>query len=328
MKVLCTLKEKTKLLAFFYCLGGTWSASAQTDGRAEWYHAGYEMGLQAEKIAGAFGSAVKDVKIQLPMVLQILGASASEISSVDMKVIEEGWVDGANFSLPAMEVPTGPASNLLPLKLRKARSGSSLAGVFDVASISKWKKAVVLLKTKKGHGTGFFIAPGKILTNQHVIDEVGVGEAITVLIEDDREVSGKVFARSEDKDLALVSVDESDHEILKLGDSDEAQVGGSLGLFGYPILDTLSISFNPGTISTVDVAQTSSFGLHKVIKVDISANPGNSGGPLVDVDGKVIAVLTSGFDHITDSQGFTFGVVINEARGLIADHAPEVFRKR
>jgi S1-C subfamily serine protease len=328
MNITATQKEKTRYLVSFCCLVATWSASAQTEGRAEWYHAGYEMGLQAGEIAAAFGPSVKDVKLQLPMVLQLLGAPASEISSVDMKVIEQGWIDGAEGSAPAIEVPTGPTSNLLPLKLRKARSGSTLAGVFEVGSINKWKKAVVMLKTKKGHGTGFFIAPGKILTNRHVIEEVEVGEAIKVLIEDDREVSGKVFARSEDKDLALISVDESNHAVLNLGDSDEAQVGSSLGLFGYPILDTLSISFNQGTISTVGVKQKGSYGVENVIKVDISANPGNSGGPLVDVDGKVIAVLTSGYDHITDSQGFTFGVVINEARGLIADHAPEVFSQK
>ena len=297
---------------------------------AEWYALGYEIGAQARPIQKAFPEKRWDAIAQIPVILDLLGAPGTTVGALETSALHAGWTDALAGTPPAKTPPENLLASSLPPSLQRAslRSTTATAKTFQPNSLETWAKAVVRIKTKSGHGSGFFITKDLILTNRHVVDDVGVGEEILVRIEDSREVLATVFARAEKKDLALVRATTIvPHETLRIGNSDKARLGSPLALFGYPIEDHLPISINQGSIASLGVIyESEQFGLMNMIKLDVTTNPGNSGGPLVGLDGKVLAVHCIGYKKSEGADRMNFAIAINDAAQLLQDHAPEVYR--
>jgi len=152
-----------------------------------------------------------------------------------------------------------------------------------------------------GFGTGFvYDTEGHIITNDHVVQDAN---SVEVDFPSGLKTTGSVVATDPDSDLAVVKVDVAANQLvpLTLGNSDQVQIGESVVAIGNPVGDNgevLSNTMTAGIVSalgrTMDsLHQTSSgdfFSTVGMIQTDATLNPGNSGGPLLDLNGNVIGI--------------------------------------
>jgi putative serine protease PepD len=157
------------------------------------------------------------------------------------------------------------------------------------------KDAVVYISAQTGQGTatgsGFVISTdGKIITNEHVVDGA---TSVTVKIgTDGKEQTAQVLGADASKDLALLKVDTGSTKLhaLSFGDSSNLQVGDNVYAIGNPY--GLDHTLTSGIVSALnrDIQAPSGATIPGAIQTDAALNPGNSGGALLDADGKVVGV--------------------------------------
>jgi serine protease Do len=173
---------------------------------------------------------------------------------------------------------------------------------------------VVFLSRGDSFGSGFFVAPRQILTNAHV---VGKKDRVLVVLHDGRKVEGRVLELGKnDLDLALVEVPVTWIRPLPLS-SASLRIGGWVA----------SVSHGYGGIWTFTTGMVSNIypidGERPVFQTQIPLNPGSSGGPVFDREGRVVGVVTAG---IEEAQGINFAIrsdVAFEALSLLAAVDPE-----
>lgn len=171
---------------------------------------------------------------------------------------------------------------------------------------------LVYIETSTGSGSGFIVdVDGLVVTNAHVVERF---ESVDVALADGSQYKGNVLGLDEVADLALVRLQSSDQfEVMRLGNSDDTQVGDDVIALGFPLLYELGSSptVTRGIISSKRVAN----GVEE-LQTDAAINPGNSGGPLVDRHGSVIGVnyaeLALSDGSPVDNIGFS--VAINELK--------------
>lgn len=161
-------------------------------------------------------------------------------------------------------------------------------------------------QVQRGIGSGFIIsADGYVLTNAHVVD--GADE-VYVTLTDKREFKAKVLGADARTDVALLKIDGGNLPRLTMGDSSKIRVGEWVIAIGSPF--NLENTVTAGIIS----AKSRDTGDYlALIQSDVAVNPGNSGGPLINMRGEVIginsqiATLSGGYN------GISFAVPIDEA---------------
>jgi serine protease Do len=160
-------------------------------------------------------------------------------------------------------------------------------------------------------GSGFIIdAEGHVLTNAHVIDDANV---ISVQLDDGREVPARLVGQEKRIDLAVLDIDVEGLQPLPLGDSATVRVGDYVIAVGNAL--GLSNTVTAGIVSAVGREVTSEVpGYADFIQTDASINQGNSGGPLVDLDGRVIGINTM---VSAEGQGIGFAVPINMVKQVL-----------
>jgi serine protease Do len=144
--------------------------------------------------------------------------------------------------------------------------------------------SIVQIRTPSGRGSGFLLdSSGLIMTNHHV---VGSAFSVKVKLYDGSLVTGRVLRRDALTDAALVKLDEVNEVTgLPICDSDQVRVGQSVIAIGNPL--SFSNSVTQGIVSGFRRNATRS-----LIQTDTAVNPGNSGGPLLNREGKVIGIVT------------------------------------
>jgi serine protease Do len=163
-----------------------------------------------------------------------------------------------------------------------------------------------------GQGSGFVIdKQGHIVTNFHVID--GARE-IEVLLGDGRRVLAKLIGQDRETDLALLKVEADGLIPAEWGQSDEAEVGSFVWAVGSPF--GLQRSVTSGIISGKHRTGMSRSPYQDFLQTDAAVNPGNSGGPLVNDQGRVIGINTA---IVGDAyQGICFAIPSQIAQQIIA----------
>jgi len=160
-------------------------------------------------------------------------------------------------------------------------------------------------------GSGIILTPdGYILTNQHVIEQAA---EIEVHLMDDRKFLAKVVGKDARTDLALLKVDAAGLPVLPLGDSDKLEVGELVLAIGNPF--GLEHSVSLGIVSRKGRALGSAGTFTDYIQTDASVNPGNSGGPLLNLRGEVIGVNTA----VIPNRQVAFAIPINLAKSLLPE---------
>lgn len=161
-------------------------------------------------------------------------------------------------------------------------------------------------RVERAQGTGFIISSdGYIFTNNHM---VGGAEKIEIELSDGRTFKAETIGADETTDIAVVKIDAKDLPHLELADSDELEVGEWVLAIGNPL--GLSHTVTAGIVSAKGRGQLGLAGIENFIQTDAAINFGNSGGPLLDLDGKVVGMNTA-IVGASGNIGIGFAIPIN-----------------
>ena len=162
-------------------------------------------------------------------------------------------------------------------------------------------------------GAGFLIDPsGVVITNYHVVADAG---EVAVILQNGDRLPAEVLGVDERADLAALKVDTDDNlPFLRWGDSDTADVGDWSLAIGNPfgLGSTLTLGIISGRARNINAGPYVDF-----IQTDASINRGNSGGPLLNLDGEVIGINTAIFSPNGASIGIGFAIPSNVARPIV-----------
>ncbi len=158
----------------------------------------------------------------------------------------------------------------------------------------------------RGLGSGFIIsADGYVMTNHHVVEG---SEQIIVTLADKREFSAKLIGSDQRTDVALLKVDASGLPAARIGDSNRLRVGEWVIAIGSPF--GLENTVTAGIVSA-KARETGEF--LPFIQTDVAVNPGNSGGPLINMRGEVVGINSQIFTTSGAFAGISFAIPIDEA---------------
>jgi len=159
-------------------------------------------------------------------------------------------------------------------------------------------------------GSGFIVDKrGYIMTNSHVVDDA---VRITIKLDSGEEFIARVIGTDELTDLAVLKIDAGrDLPFVKLGDSNQSQVGDWVLAIGSPFGLTRTVT--AGIISQTRREMPYATPFQKFIQTDAAINRGNSGGPLVNMDGEVIGVNSQIATSTGDFNGVGFALPASEA---------------
>jgi serine protease Do len=163
--------------------------------------------------------------------------------------------------------------------------------------------AVVFILCGDHFGSGFFVTrDGLVLTNAHVVEGK---PKVEVVLRDGRRLPGTVVEKAADRiDLALVQVAVSDAAVPPRATLAEVRIGSWVGAIGHG--RGAIWTFNTGMVSNIYPEGAD----HPVFQTQIPLNPGNSGGPIFDRQGRVVGIVTAG---ITDASAINFGIAMDVA---------------
>ena len=160
-------------------------------------------------------------------------------------------------------------------------------------------------------GSGFIVsADGYILTNAHVVD---MADEVTVKLNDKREFKAKVIGADKRTDVAVIKIEATGLQAVKIGDPEKLRVGEWVLAIGSPF----------GFESTVTAGIVSAKGRSlpqenyvPFIQTDAAVNPGNSGGPLFNVKGEVVGINSQIYSRTGGFMGLSFAIPIDVAMDI------------
>jgi serine protease Do len=159
----------------------------------------------------------------------------------------------------------------------------------------------------RGVGSGFIVSSdGFLLTNHHVVD--GADE-IYVTLTDKRELKAKLIGSDKRTDVAVVKIEGTGFPTLKFGDPNRLRVGEWVVAIGSPF--GLENTVTAGIVSAKG-RDTGDF--LPFIQTDVAVNPGNSGGPLINMLGEVVGINSQIYSRTGGFQGISFAIPIDEAQ--------------
>ena len=175
-------------------------------------------------------------------------------------------------------------------------------------------------KQEIASGSGFIItSDGYIITNKHVVSDEKA--EYTVFLNDGTKYNAKIIALDPLEDFALIKINALNLKPLSLGDSSKLQLGQTVIAIGNA-LGEFQNTISVGVISGLNRSITASGGqlkaekLTDLIQTDAAINRGNSGGPLLSLDGKVIGMNTA---IVASAQNIGFAIPINKIQGTIEE---------
>lgn len=182
----------------------------------------------------------------------------------------------------------------------------------QIAQTSQKSTVHLLIGDKQGNlfgsGSGFFVRPGYVATNYHVIEKAtwiyikGIGQEKMYVVEG-------IVATDKSHDLAILKAAEINAPALHLGNSDTVQTGDTVYVVGNP--KGYEGTFSKGIVSAIRAE-----GANTWIQIDASISPGSSGGAVLNSKGEVIGVATAGLPN-KDAQNLNFVVPSNYLKTLL-----------
>jgi putative serine protease PepD len=213
-----------------------------------------------------------------------------------------------------------PAANTTTTPNPRSSSSSGSSAVADL--YERAAPGVVLVQSgvnggRQGLGSGFVIdGEGTIVTNQHVV--AGADE-VSVRFDDDTEVPARVLGTDPGSDLALLDVDVPAEDLtpLPLGELSSVEVGEPVVAIGNPF--GLERTITSGIVSALGrrIEAPDGFAIDDAIQTDAALNSGNSGGPLLDLDGNVIGVNSQIETRTGGNVGIGYAVPVDTLKEVL-----------
>jgi serine protease Do len=207
---------------------------------------------------------------------------------------------------PTSQVNNTSSPSATPQTTPKPVASNTVSGTPSGSPIERIMPSVVTILTEwvdysyflqpmpyTGAASGIIFRPdGYIITNNHVVQDA---QQITVILQDKRIFSGKLWGADPFTDLAVVKIEASNLPIAQLGDSKSLQLGDTVTAVGNAFDLPGGHTVTRGIVSALgrSVELPSGIILHDLIQTDASINPGNSGGPLIVQSGKVVGINTA-----------------------------------
>ena len=180
--------------------------------------------------------------------------------------------------------------------------------------------AVVSISSSSGSGSGFILTEdGYVVTNYHVIENAS---RVEVTLSNSEKYTGKVVGFDSAHDVAVLKIEATDLPHVFLGSSDALAVGDQITVIGNP-LGELSYTQTVGYISGKDRGVSTENTLINMLQTDASINSGNSGGPMFNMKGQVVGIITAKYSGTTSSgasiEGIGFAIPIDDVLKKIQD---------
>ena len=190
-------------------------------------------------------------------------------------------------------------------------------------------------------GSGVILpADGYIVTNNHVVDKA---DKIEVILSNRRKATARVIGKDPNTDLALIKVDVDDLPFVKMGNSDNVQVGEWVLAVGFPL--DLQTTVTAGIVSakarnigilnrengmmteeeydeyrrTGQRPTRTNNSIESFIQTDAAINPGNSGGALVNANGELVGINAAIASQSGRNEGYGFAIPVNLAKKILED---------
>jgi len=163
----------------------------------------------------------------------------------------------------------------------------------------------------QGEGSGFIVSPdGYILTNAHVVADA---DEVTVKTTDRREYPAKVVGVDEASDVAVIKIEAKNLPTVRLGDPSKLRPGEWVVAIGSPF--GFENSVTAGIVSATSRAMPGG-NYTPFIQTDVAVNPGNSGGPLFNLNGEVVGINSQIYSRTGGYMGVSFAIPIDVASGV------------
>lgn len=171
---------------------------------------------------------------------------------------------------------------------------------------------------RSGTGSGvIYTEDGYILTNNHVVD---FADEYLVTLHDNREFKARLVGRDESTDMAVIKVDANDLPAIEIGNSDNVRVGEWVLAVGNPfdLTSTVTAGIVSAKARDIDIIKGGT-GIESFIQTDAAVNPGNSGGALVDVEGRLIGINSAIATPTGVFAGYSFAIPVNLVQRIADD---------
>jgi serine protease Do len=163
----------------------------------------------------------------------------------------------------------------------------------------------------QGEGSGFIVsADGYILTNAHVVANA---DEVTVKTTDRREYTAKVVGSDEQTDIAVLKIEAKNLPTVRLGDPEKLRPGEWVVAIGSPF--GFENSVTAGIVSATSRAMPGG-NYTPFIQTDVAVNPGNSGGPLFNMNGEVVGINSQIYSRTGGYMGVSFAIPIDVANNV------------
>jgi len=230
---------------------------------------------------------------------------------------------GAGGGVAAYEVASGTATQTVVRQVTVTDSQPAANSALSVSALyDRVHQGVVTIKvtTPQGQalGSGFVIdGEGHIVTNDHVVEGAS---AISVEFADGSTYDAQLVGTDASTDIGVIKVNAPSSELtpLELGDSSAVQVGDEVVAIGSPL--GLNETVTSGIVSALHRTITSpnNFSINDAIQTDAAINHGNSGGPLLDLQGQVIGINSQIESDSGGNDGIGFAVPSNTVKSVVS----------
>ncbi len=226
-------------------------------------------------------------------------------------------------SVHAETINYSPGTNFAPLvkKVRPAvvkvmsESIRQRRSVFGDPFFDRFFNSPSRQEKVSGVGSGFLISgDGYIITNNHVVKDA---IKVTIMTIDGKKYTAKIIGTDSKTDLALLKIKGKNHPYIELGDSKSAQVGEWVLAIGNPFNQDLTVT--AGIISAKGRRTIGATDYEDYIQTDAAINRGNSGGPLINMKGKVIGINSVIIAPSGGNVGIGFAIPSAMAKKVIGD---------
>lgn len=243
--------------------------------------------------------------LALPLALAILGTSSASLAQPDAGAAQSDLAHAKSLSRAFQQVARQVGPSVVYIK------------EFETVYVRRGFFADASPMTREvGQGSGFIVSSdGLILTNHHVVAN---SEKLTVVLNDGRELDAKVIGSDELTDVAVIKVEASSLPYVQLADSETLEVGEWVVAIGSPF--GLENSVTAGIVSAKGrsgIRLPNGEAYQDFIQTDAAVNPGNSGGPLINLDGQVVGINSAIYSRAGGYQGISFAVPSNMARAIM-----------
>ncbi|HNV92512.1 MAG TPA: trypsin-like peptidase domain-containing protein [Candidatus Cloacimonas sp.] len=240
--------------------------------------------------------------------------SYTEYSSKPSKASAANRINSITEAVKAVE-PAVVSINVIKTEYVRARSPFGF-GFFDFFGFAPMMRQVESI------GSGVIYDPkGYIITNAHVVSGA---TQIKVILPDKREYEGVIAGIDEIHDVAKLKINGNNLPVARLGNSNDLIIGEWSIAVGNPygfLMNDSKPSVSVGVISAVSrnfAARTDKREYKSMIQTDAAVNPGNSGGPLVNINGEVVGINTFIFSESGGNIGIGFALPINSVKTILA----------